>query len=205
MKENRVYGLELSYSKQKKYMVGGLIGLCGSNISRIRNESGAMMKIVDSRVSFHVSSHEGFFSSSNYKKGDFGTVKMANHVTSKIVDIRDVIRSTNAVSKLVLKEVTHAPNMHLNLIYVGKLEDVGFVSHFGAEKWKLIEGSMVIVKGSKEGSLYIFSIALSSASAYFHQGFTICCVPCHKKRKEIFLLPTPRQGRSEAALAADVL
>lgn len=26
-------------------MVGGLIGRCGSNISRIRNESGAMIKV----------------------------------------------------------------------------------------------------------------------------------------------------------------
>ncbi|XP_028216410.1 protein LHY-like isoform X2 [Glycine soja] len=47
------------------------------------------------------------------------------------------------------------------------------------------------------------SITLSSASACFHHnGLTIWCVPCHKKRKEIFLLPTPRQGRSEAALAS---
>lgn len=60
---------------------------------------------------------------------------------------------------------------------------------------------------NRDGSLpfYFFcsSITVSSASACFHQnGFTIWCVPCHKKRKEIFLLPTPRQGRSEAALAS---
>ena len=38
--------------------------------------------IVDSSASFIVSPHEDFFS--NYKKGDYGTVKMENHVTRKI-------------------------------------------------------------------------------------------------------------------------
>ena len=37
--------------------------------------------IIDSRASFHVTPHEGFFLS--YQKGDFGMVKMGNHVTIK--------------------------------------------------------------------------------------------------------------------------
>lgn len=44
---------------------------------------------------------------SNKKKGDFGTVKMGNHVMSKIVDIEDVILSTNIGSKLLLKGGRH--------------------------------------------------------------------------------------------------
>jgi len=50
----------------------------------------------------------------------------------------------------------HVLDLRLNLIFVGKLDDVGLVSHFGAKKWKLTKGSMVIAKGLKEGSLYIF-------------------------------------------------
>jgi len=41
--------------------------------------------IIDFGASLHVTPHEGFFSS--YHKGDFGTVKMGNHVTNKIVGI----------------------------------------------------------------------------------------------------------------------
>ena len=42
--------------------------------------------IVDSGASFHVTPHKEFFSS--YTCGDFGTVKMGNHVSSKIVGDR---------------------------------------------------------------------------------------------------------------------
>ena len=68
--------------------------------------------IVDSGASFHVSPHEDLFS--NYKKGDYGIVKMRNHVTSKIVGIGDIVLLTNTRNKLVLKEVRHVPEMHLN-------------------------------------------------------------------------------------------
>ena len=44
--------------------------------------------IVDSSASFHVSLHGGFFST--YQSGDFGTVKMGNCVTCKIVSIGDI-------------------------------------------------------------------------------------------------------------------
>ena len=49
--------------------------------------------IVDSSASFHVSPHKYFFS--NYKKGDYGIVKMRNHVTSKIVGIGDIMLRTD--------------------------------------------------------------------------------------------------------------
>jgi len=51
-----------------------------------------------SSASFHVSIHEDFFS--NYKKGDYGTVKMGNHVTSKIIGIGDIVLLTDTSNKL---------------------------------------------------------------------------------------------------------
>ncbi|WVY96494.1 hypothetical protein V8G54_028645 [Vigna mungo] len=99
--------------------------------------------IVDTGASFHVTPHEGFFSS--YQKGDFGTVKMGNHVTSKIVGIGEVTLTTENRNKLVLKEVRHVPEMRLNLISVGKLDDAGMNNQFGDGRWKLCK---------KEGSLY---------------------------------------------------
>lgn len=109
--------------------------------------------IVDTGASFHVTPHEGFFSS--YQKGDFGKVKMGNHVTSKIVGIGEVILLTENGNKLVLKEVRHVPEMRLNLISAGKLDDAGMNNQFGGGKWKLSRGSMVVARGRKEGSLYI--------------------------------------------------
>ncbi|WVZ15791.1 hypothetical protein V8G54_013357 [Vigna mungo] len=99
--------------------------------------------IVDTGASFHVTPHEGFFSS--YEKGDFRTVKMGNHVTSKIVGIGEVTLMTENGNKLVLKEVRHVPEMRLNLISVGKLDDAGMNNQFGDGRWKLCK---------KEGSLY---------------------------------------------------
>ena len=49
-------------------------------------------------------------------KGDYGTVKMGNHVTSKIAGIRDIVLLTDTGNKLVLKKVRHVLDMRLNLI-----------------------------------------------------------------------------------------
>ena len=82
--------------------------------------------IIDSGASFHATPHEGFFSS--YQKGDFGTVKMGNHITSKTIGIGEVTLMTENGSKLVLKEVRHVPEMRLNLISTGKLDEVGMTN-----------------------------------------------------------------------------
>ena len=109
--------------------------------------------IIEFGASFHVTLHGGFFSS--YQKGDFGMVKMGNHVISKIVGIWEVTLMTEIGSKFVLKEVRHVPEMRLNLISIGKLDETGMINQFGAGRWKLNRGSMVIARGKKEGSLYI--------------------------------------------------
>ncbi|BAT87454.1 hypothetical protein VIGAN_05082100 [Vigna angularis var. angularis] len=79
---------------------------------------------------------------------------MGNHVTSKIVGIGEVTLTTQNGNKLVLKEVRHVPEIRLNLISVGKLDDAGMNNQFGDGKWKLSRGSMIVARGKKEGSLY---------------------------------------------------
>nr|KYP31853.1 Retrovirus-related Pol polyprotein from transposon TNT 1-94 [Cajanus cajan] len=108
--------------------------------------------IIDSGASFHVTPHEEFFSS--YQKGDFGMVKMGNHVTSKIVGIGEIALMTENGNKLMLKEVRHVPDMRLNLISVSKLDEAGMINQFSADRWKLSRGSMIVARGKKEGSLY---------------------------------------------------
>ena len=109
--------------------------------------------IIDSGVFFLVTPHEGFFLS--YQKEDFGMVKMGNHVASKIVGIGEVTLMTENGSKLMLKEVRCVPEMRLNLVSTGKLDEAGMINQLGAGRWKLSRGSMIIARGKKEGSLYI--------------------------------------------------
>jgi len=56
--------------------------------------------------------------------------------------------------------VRHVPEMHLNLISMGKFNDFSFIRHFGTGKWKL-----VIARGSKEGSLYILQARICFGEA----------------------------------------
>jgi len=77
-----------------------------------------------------------------------------NQVLSKIIGIGDITLITNTGCKLMLKYVSHVPDMCLNLMSAGKLDDVGLVNGFDGGIWKLTKGSLIIARGNKEGSLY---------------------------------------------------
>ncbi|RDX71863.1 hypothetical protein CR513_48732, partial [Mucuna pruriens] len=47
-------------------------------------------------------------------------------------------------NKLVLKDIRRVSKMHLNLILVGKLDEVGMINQFGVDRWKLNQGSMIV-------------------------------------------------------------
>jgi hypothetical protein len=55
----------------------------------------------------------------------------------------------------VLDDVRHVPDIRLNLLSVGKLEDIHHGSYFGDAKWKLTKGSLIVARGSKQGCLYV--------------------------------------------------
>ncbi|CAL1383495.1 unnamed protein product [Linum trigynum] len=109
--------------------------------------------VVDSGASFHVTSRVDLFSS--YTNGNYGCVRMGNDGASKIVGMGDIHLETNTGCKLVLKDVRHVPDMRLNLISTGKLDDDGYTNYFGEGKWKLSRGSLVVAKGKKESTLYM--------------------------------------------------
>jgi len=79
---------------------------------------------------------------------------MGNEGISKIVGKGDVCLKTGLGFTLVLKDVRHVPDIHLNLISTGKLDDEGYINHFGGGKWKVTKGSLIIAKRKKESSLY---------------------------------------------------
>ncbi|KAL5821663.1 hypothetical protein ACOSQ3_023545 [Xanthoceras sorbifolium] len=108
--------------------------------------------VVDSGASYHVTSRLEFFST--YTHGDFGRVRMGNDDVSKIIGIGNIHLETNLGCRLVLKDVRHVPDIRLNLISTGILDDDGYSNYFGEGKWKLTKGNLVIAKGKKDTSLY---------------------------------------------------
>ncbi|KAI9174719.1 hypothetical protein LWI28_021843 [Acer negundo] len=90
--------------------------------------------VIDSGASIHATSRRDFFAS--YASGYFGDVKMGNNGVAKAVGMRDVCLETNNGMMLLLKNVKHILDIHLNLISVGKLDDEGFCNTFSDGHWK---------------------------------------------------------------------
>ena len=79
---------------------------------------------------------------------------MGNEGLSKIIGMSDVCLETNLGCKLLLKDVRHVPDIRLNLISTGKLDDEGYNNKFGDGIWKLTKGSLVVAKCKKTHTLY---------------------------------------------------
>ena len=61
----------------------------------------------------------------------------------------------NNGTTLILKNVKHIPNIRMNLISIGKLDDKGFCNTLSGGQWKLTKGFMVVARGTKHSSLYL--------------------------------------------------
>ncbi|KAK9005847.1 hypothetical protein V6N11_043267 [Hibiscus sabdariffa] len=68
---------------------------------------------------------------------------------------------SNNSTKLILKDVRHAPDIRLNLISAGKLDDEGFCNTFDDGQWKLTKGSLVVARGKKSSNLYLMQASTS--------------------------------------------
>ena len=93
--------------------------------------------------------------SSDLTSSDFGSVRMGNDGSAKAIGMGDVHLETSNGTMLILKNVKHIPDIRMNLISTGKLDDEGFCNTFRDSKWKLTRGSMVVAKGKKCSSLYL--------------------------------------------------
>lgn len=109
--------------------------------------------VIDSCASICATSQKDFFTC--YTSSEFGSVRMGNDGVVKAVGMRDVCLETNNGNTLVLKNVKHNPDIRMNLIFTCKLDDERFCNTFRNSQWKLIKGSMVVVKGKKCSSLYV--------------------------------------------------
>ena len=137
-----------------------LLVSCDANaINLVRDESSWF---VDSGATSHVTPKKELFSS--YTPGNFGTLKMGNNHEVEVIGIGTVCLESNNGSKLVLNNVKHAPDVRLNLISVGYLDDEGYVNTLGVGQWKLTRGLMVVARGDKLSNLYVFQGSMSRDS-----------------------------------------
>nr|GEY88058.1 hypothetical protein [Tanacetum cinerariifolium] len=72
----------------------------------------------------HVATRKEYFSS--YTPGDFGVVRMGNTGLSRIPGIGDICLKFDTGMELVLHNVKHVPDMRLNIISTGLLDEDGY-------------------------------------------------------------------------------
>ena len=80
---------------------------------------------------------------------------MGNDDLAKAIGMGDVRLETSNGTMLILKNVKHIPDIRMNLISIGKLDDEGLYNTFLDSQWKLTRGSMVVAKRKKYSSLYL--------------------------------------------------
>ena len=84
--------------------------------------------MIDSVASIHATPQKDFFTS--YTSGDFGSVRMGKDGSVKSIGMGNVLLETSNGTVLILKNVKHIPDIRMNLISTGKLDDEGFCNTF---------------------------------------------------------------------------
>ncbi|KAF2285612.1 hypothetical protein GH714_005807 [Hevea brasiliensis] len=87
-------------------------------------------------------------------------VNTGNDGMSKVVGTGIVCLETNIGTKLLLKDVRHAPDVRLHLISASKLDDDGYFGIFNNGQLKLTKGSLVVARGKKSSGLYWFQASI---------------------------------------------
>ena len=85
---------------------------------------------------------------------DLGKVYLANDGPMHFRGAGDMHIKTACNVMFKLTSVSYVPGLKRNLISMGQLDDAGYVVHFKDASWKITRGAVVIMKGSKCGTLY---------------------------------------------------
>nr|GFC64190.1 retrovirus-related Pol polyprotein from transposon TNT 1-94 [Tanacetum cinerariifolium] len=83
-----------------------------------------MVMTVLNGATCHVATRKEYFSS--YTPGDFGVVRMCNTGLSRIPGIEDICLKFVTGMELVLHNVKHVPDIRLNIISTGLLDEDGY-------------------------------------------------------------------------------
>ena len=80
---------------------------------------------------------------------------MGNDGLAHVVGIGDICLETSNGAQLKLRDVRHVPDIRLNLLSTGKLDDEGYCSTFNQGQWKFSKGSLIVAQGKKSPNLYL--------------------------------------------------
>ena len=109
--------------------------------------------VLDSGCTFHMCPHKDWFVT--YETVDTGVVLMGNNAECKVAGIGTVQIKTHDGTIRTLSKVRHIPDMTRCLISFGTLETNGCRISMENGVLKVTKGAMVIMKGLRQGSLYI--------------------------------------------------
>ena len=103
-----------------------LIFICEQANENLANEECSW--VIDSGASFHITPLRECFSS--YTVGDYGHVKMGGNGACKVANIGSICVTTSIACRLILRDVRHIPDIRLNLILTGRLDNDGYSCSF---------------------------------------------------------------------------
>ncbi|GKD43630.1 putative RNA-directed DNA polymerase, partial [Tanacetum coccineum] len=128
--------------------------------------------ILDSGATCHVATRKDYYSS--YTPGDFGVVRMGNTGLLRIAGIGYICLKFDTGMELVLHNVKHVPDMRLNIISTGLLDEDGYHNSSGNGFWKVTLGSLTVVRGKRESKLYMThpKISRSIVNAVYNDDMT---------------------------------
>ncbi|GKA66722.1 putative RNA-directed DNA polymerase [Tanacetum coccineum] len=123
--------------------------------------------ILDSGATCHVATRKEYFSS--YTPGDFGVVRMGNTGLSRIAGIGDICLKFDTGMELVLHNVKHVPDMRLNIISTGLLDEDGYHNSSGNGLWKVTLGSLIVARGKRESKSIVNAIDNDDMTELWHK------------------------------------
>ena len=53
-----------------------------------------------------------------------------------------------------MEDARYIPRLKKNLISVDQLDSTGYAAEFGKGSWKIVKGVMIVIRGTKSGTLY---------------------------------------------------
>ena len=123
---------------------------------------------------------------------------MGNEGTCRIVGIGDVWLMTPTGCKMLLKDVRHVPEVRLNLISAGRLDDEGYTSSIRNGSMKFNKGSLIVARARKVNTLYLMNarlcpdevnVAADTAGELWHKRLCHMSVKGMKRLADDNLIP----------------
>ena len=108
--------------------------------------------ILDSGALFHSSLSKELFG--NFKSEILGKVYLADNKFLEIEVKENVCIKTSARNQWTLKNVRYIPSLKKNLISIGQLNSTGYTTELRKNFWKIVNGALVVARGTKSGTLY---------------------------------------------------